>query len=293
MSRMIPSAAVEHCSEFNLFAPRRNSPFCPWLHSRAPTVRTHRLCNPVETTTPITSFPVRAVQYFRNRSNAIYNICSTTSEFCPGCNYYRVVGMMRSGELASFNPVVNGVEMPGTSSTSTHIVQDSFTYRVALNAQVFPFMSIYANYGTSFVAQTELSTDGRQLNPQTGTEFEVGSRLNFFSNRLTLDTAVYHLIKKNVAVARSNGVIDQAGERHSKGIEVELRGRLSQRLNFFANYGFTNARYDEFVSQDGDGAFAEVRGDVPGFVARHTARLWTTYDFPKGFGMSLDGRYLN
>ena len=30
------------------------------------------LFNPVETATPITSFPVSAVQYFRNRSNAIY-----------------------------------------------------------------------------------------------------------------------------------------------------------------------------------------------------------------------------
>ena len=88
-------------------------------------------------------------------------------------------------------------------------------------------------------------------------------------------------------------VIDQAGEQHSKGIEAELRGRLSQRLNFFANYGFTNAAYDEFVSQDGDGSFVEVRGHVPSFVARHTARLWTTYDFPKGFGVSLGGRYLS
>ena len=246
------------------------------------------LFNPVETATPITSFPVSAVQYFRNRSNAIY--------FQDYVRILPKLQLLAGGRydafrrIASFNPVVNGVETPGTP---TRIVQDPFTYRVALNAQVLPFMSIYTNYGTSFVAQTELSTDGRQLNPQTGAEFEVGDRFTFFNNRLTLDTAVYHLIEKNVAVARSNGVIDQAGEQHSKGIEAELHGRLSQRLNFFANYGFTNAGYDEFVSQDGDGSFVEVRGNFPSFVARHTARLWTTYDFPKGFGMSLGGRYLS
>jgi iron complex outermembrane receptor protein len=246
------------------------------------------LFNPVETATPITSFPVSAVQYFRNRSNAIF--------FQDYIRIFSKLQLLVGGRydafrrVASFNPVVNGEQTPGTP---THIVQDPFTYRVALNAQIFPFMSIYTNYGTSFVAQTELSTDGRQLNPQTGSEFEVGSRFNFFNNRLTLDTAVYHMIEKNVAVARSNGVIDQAGEQHSKGIEAELRGRLSQRLNFFGNYGFTNAAFDEFESQDGDGSFVEARGNVPSFVARHTARLWTTYDLPKGFGVSLGGRYLS
>jgi len=121
---------------------------------------------------------------------------------------------------------------------------------------------------------------------------EVGDRFNFFKNRVTLDTAVYHMIEKNVAVARSNGVIDQAGEQHSKGIEADLRGRLSQRLNFFANYGFTNAAYDEFVSQDGDGSFVEVRetcrASWPAILrgsGRHT-------NFPNGLGVCLGGRYL-
>ncbi len=245
------------------------------------------LYNPVETAIPTTSFPVSAVQYFRNRSNAIF--------FQDYLRILPKVQLLAGGRydafrrVASFNPVVNGVETPGAP---LYIVQDPFSYRVALNVQVFPFISIYTNYSTSFVAQTELSTDGRQLNPQTGAEFEVGTRFNFFKNRLTLDTAVYHMIEKNVAVARSNGVVDQAGEQHSKGIEADLRSRLSQRLNFFANYGFTNAAYDEFVSQDGDGSFVEVRGNVPSFVARHTARLWTTYDFPKGLGVSIGGRYL-
>ncbi len=245
------------------------------------------LYNPVETATAITSFPVSAVQYFRNRSNAIF--------FQDYVRIFPKIQLLAGGRydafrrVARFNPVVNGVQTPGAPM---YIVQDPFTYRVALNVQVFPSVSIYTNYSTSFVAQTELSTDGRQLNPQTGAEFEVGDRFNFFKNRVTLDTAVYHMIEKNVAVARSNGVIDQAGEQHSKGIEADLRGRLSQRLNFFANYGFTNAAYDEFVSQDGDGSFVEVRGNVPSFVARHTARLWTTYDFPNGLGVCLGGRYL-
>jgi iron complex outermembrane receptor protein len=246
------------------------------------------LYNPVETAVPITSFPVSAVQYFRNRSNAVF--FQDYVRILPKLEL--LVGGRYDGfrHIDSFSPVVNGVETPGAV---THIIQNPFTYRVALNAQVLPFMSIYTNYGTSFVAQTELSTAGNQLKPQSGSEFEVGDRFNFFKDRLTLDTAVYHMVEKNVAVARSNGVIDQAGEQHSKGIEAELRGRLSQRLNFFANYGFTNAAYDEFVSQDGDGSFVEVRGHVPSFVARHTARLWTTYDFPKGIGVSLGGRYLS
>src|SRR5260370_40461182 len=93
-----------------------------------------------------------AVQYFRNRSNAIF--------FQDYLRILPKVQLLAGGRydafrrVASFNPVVNGVETPGAP---LYIVQDPFSYRVALNVQVFPFISIYTNYSTSFVAQRELS----------------------------------------------------------------------------------------------------------------------------------------
>jgi iron complex outermembrane recepter protein len=246
------------------------------------------LYNPVETATPITSFPVSRFEYFKNHANAVY--------FQDYIRVYSKLQLLVGGRYdafrraASLNPVSNGVKTPGTP---TNIEQNPFTYRVAANYQALPFASIYTSYGTSFTAQTSLSTDGRQLLPQTGAQFEIGDRFNFFADRLTLDTAVYHIIEKNVAVALANGVITQAGEQHSKGIEAELRGRASQRINFFANYGFTNAAYDVFSAQQNNGDIVDVHGHLPSFVPRHTARVWATYDLPRGFGFSLGGRYLS
>ncbi len=245
------------------------------------------LYDPVETATPITSFPTSEVQYFKNHANAVYFQ-----------DYVRVrpqLQVLAGGRYDAFrrvssaNPVTDGAETPGTPQ---YIIQNPFTYRVAVNYQALPFASIYSSYGTGFTSQTTLSTDGRQLLPTTGAQFEVGDRFNFFGNRLTLDTSVYHIIEKNVDVALADGVITQAGEQFSKGIEAELRARASQRLNLFANYGFTNAAYNVFSAQENNGDIVNVAGHVPSFVARHTARLWTTYDLPHGFQVSVGGRYL-
>jgi len=107
-----------------------------------------------------------------------------------------------------------------------HIVQDPFTYRVALNVQVFPSISIYTTTAPP-LSRRRNSLRMAATQPQTGAEFEVGARFNFFKNRVTLGYRCVPHDRKECGGCRSNGVIDQAGEQHSKGIEADLRGRLS------------------------------------------------------------------
>jgi len=245
------------------------------------------LYNPVETTPLLRTFPVNRFQIFRNLSNAFY--------FQDYMRLHPKLQLLFGGRYDHFrrssitNPVINGVETPGTL---LHSGQNPFTYRAAMNAQVLPFMSVYASYATGFGAQTVPTST--PLKPETGNQLEVGQRFNFFQNRLSFDYAIYHIIKRNITVERDIGPIrffDQAGQAHSKGIDAELRGRATQRLQFFANYGFTQAAWDLFITQDGDGTLKNLRGRVTRFTPRHTARLWMTYDFPKGFGASLGAKY--
>jgi iron complex outermembrane recepter protein len=247
------------------------------------------LYNPVETATAITSFPPSDYDGLRNRSNAIY--------FQDYVNIHPKLQLLVAGRYDAYQhydfyyPVVNGVGVTGPPTDS--FAQNPFTYRVGINSQLFPMFSVYTSYSTSFQAQTEVSTAGNPLVPETGSQFEAGARLNLFQNRLSLDAAFYHIIQKHVAVEEADGTIEQAGQQYAKGAEVELRGRVSQRLTAYTSYGFTQTAYDSFISQDGDGTFENLRGFVPGLVPKHTARLWTNYEFPKGFGVSLGTRYVS
>ena len=102
-----------------------------------------------------------------------------------------------------------------------------------------------------------------------------------------MDTSVYRLVQKNIVVFRAIDIFDQNGQQSSNGFEVEVRGRAGQRLTVFGNYGFSDAQFDDFIS---DGV--DLRGNVPAFAPRHTARLWGTYEFPRGIGVSLGSRYV-
>jgi iron complex outermembrane receptor protein len=248
------------------------------------------LVNPVETATAVTSFPASRYDGLRNRSNAVY--------FQDYVRIHPKLQLLVGGRYDAYqhydflNPVVGGVEVIGPHQNV--FSQRPFTYRVGLNSQLLPFFSVYTSYSTSFTAQTGLSTTGNTLKPETGKQFEVGGRFNLFQDRLSLNVAWYHIIQKNIAVARANGEIDQAGQQYSKGVEVELRGRVSQRLNVFASYGFTQTAYDDFTTGSlFSSSIVNLRGFVPGLVPKHTARIWTNYDLPKGFGVSLGGRYLS
>ena len=246
------------------------------------------LLNPRETfTRKLTDFPPSRLDYFTNNVHAIF--FQDFVRFTPKLTALasgRYDGYRRE---ASRNPVVNGVE---TQGPVTRVAQDPFTYRLAANYQMLPIMGVYVSYGTSFHAQTSLSADGRDLKPETGNQIEFGQRFNLLHNRITLDTALFRIIKENVTVSRANGILDQAGRMRSKGFEAALNGRLSRKLSLRASYGFTQAQFEDFELEDGDGIVRNLRGRTPSFVPRHTESFWGIYDVSRQWQVAVGQRYL-
>jgi iron complex outermembrane receptor protein len=245
------------------------------------------LLNPVESfTRELTSFPPSRLDYFTNNVNAFF--FQDLMRFNP-----RLTGLV-SGRLDRFrrtafrNPVVNGVEGRGAV---TKVEQDPFTWRGALNGQITSFMSLYGSYGTSFRPQTSLSADGKQLDPETGDQYEIGQRFDLLQGRMTLNTSLFWINKENVTVSRANGIFDQAGRVRAKGWEADLRGRMTRTLQVMASYGFTQSQFKDFELEDGDGVTRNLRGRIPSFVPKHTARLWAVQDLPKGWAVAVGPRY--
>ncbi len=244
--------------------------------------------NPQETfTRQLTNFPPSRFDYFTNNVNAFF--------FQDFMRFNQRVTALVSGRYDGFrrtsfrNPVVNGVE--GTGAV-TKVSQDPFTWRGALNVQALNFMSIYGSYATSFRPQTSLSADGKQLNPETGDQYEIGQRFDLLRGRMTLNTSLFWINKENVTVSRANGIFDQAGKVRAKGFEADLRGRATRSLQILASYGFTQSQFQDFELEDGDGVTRNLRGRIPAFVPKHTARLWAVQDLPKGWAVAVGPRYI-
>jgi iron complex outermembrane recepter protein len=246
------------------------------------------LLNPRETFfTQLTTFKPSRLDYFNINQHAFY--------FQDFIKVTQKLTFLGSGRIDAFrrnayrNPIVNGVE---TNGAITRVAQNPFTYRLAANYRVLPTVGLYLSYGTSFRAQTSLSADGKNLKPESGKQVEFGQRFDFLRDRITLNTALFHIVKKNVTVSRANGIFDQAGQMTSRGFEADLKGRITPRFSVKAAYGFTQAQFDDFELEDGDGVTRNIRGATPAFVPRHTASFWGVYDVSRQLQVAIGQRYL-
>lgn len=175
-----------------------------------------------------------------------------------------------------------------TTGATTFRQAEAVTGRIGAVYQVLPQFAFYASYGTAFKPLTQVPSDGRNLDPETGDQVEIGQRFEFFRQRLRLTTAAFQINRKNVAIARGGGIFDQAGAQRSRGVEAEIEVAPLERLRILANYGYTDSVYKTFVSGS-----VNLAGRVPEFVPRHTGSVWTTYDLKNGLGFGVGGRALS
>ncbi|WP_158511090.1 TonB-dependent siderophore receptor [Azospirillum thiophilum] len=149
-----------------------------------------------------------------------------------------------------------------------------------------PALSFYANTARSFRPNSSITSAYGSLPPETGTSHELGAKFEL-AQGITGTLALYTARKKNVAYAETvNGttVYRTAGLVRSRGVELDLAGQLTERLQLIGSYGFTDAK----VLDDPDYAGKQLAN-----VARQTAAVYLAYDhgalFGSGGGLRLGG----
>ncbi|MEH2071662.1 MAG: TonB-dependent siderophore receptor [Nostoc sp.] len=161
--------------------------------------------------------------------------------------------------------------------------QEAFSPRVGIVYQPIEPVSLYASYSRSFTPQGGQDFDGNLFQPERGTQYEVGVKVDL-NDKLSTTLALYDLTRSNVLtgdpdLARRNlGFFVQVGEQRSRGIEFNVSGEILPGWNIIANYAFT----DSTITKDND---LPVGNELDN-VAKHSATLWTTYEIQSG---SLQG----
>ncbi len=118
--------------------------------------------------------------------------------------------------------------------------------------------------GTAEPADVEAAT---WYKPEVSWNYEVGTHLNLFANRLQADASLFYMDTRDQQVSKMSAgglgrVTVNSGRSRSLGGEASLRWTITDGLQAQAAYGFTDARF-----RDG--------GYVP-FVPRHTFSVGAT-----------------
>ncbi len=176
----------------------------------------------------------------------------------------------------------SGTSFNGISNASRPLDKDDqkLTGRAGLGYVFDNGIAPYISYATSF-EPVPVPTSGQLLEPTTGKQLEVGVKYQpegwdgFFS------VAAYDLRQQNVSntVALPGGgtTIEQIGEVHVKGLELEAVTSLSDGLDLRAAYTYTDAE----ISGKTD------NGNRHDNLPEHAASLWLDYTVQDG--SALDG----
>ncbi|PIT05838.1 TonB-dependent receptor [Bradyrhizobium nitroreducens] len=151
-------------------------------------------------------------------------------------------------------------------------LNDQLSYYISYTQSLKPTSTIAA-FTTGFVVDSTIA-------PEEGTQWETGLKFDV-NKRLSGTLAAYDIEKKNVLVLDDIGngksAARTSGAARSRGVELDVTGRLSDQWSMIGSYGYTDARLinDPVVGN------AKLLN-----AAMNTASLYLVYDF----GDALAGR---
>ncbi|MEX2303561.1 MAG: TonB-dependent siderophore receptor [Bryobacterales bacterium] len=159
--------------------------------------------------------------------------------------------------------------------------------------------TIYSSYGSSLNPSLEglsYTTGGAaapELDPEKTYTIELGTKWDFFQNRLLLSGALFQVTKHN---ARTPGILPDDppqvldGRQRVRGVELGATGYITPAWMVFGGYSYLDSEIIETNNP------AEL-GNVFPMTPDHSFNLWTTYTFPwkvtLGGGVRYVGRRYN
>ena len=105
-------------------------------------------------------------------------------------------------------------------------------------------LSFYAAYGSGFRSNIAITPALRTAAPETSKSYEIGAKFTLFDNALTGTLALFALDKQNVLAAdpANPGFSSTIGKAASKGIELDIGGKLPGAIDVLFSYAYVDAQ---------------------------------------------------
>ncbi len=184
---------------------------------------------------------------------------------------------------------------PKTGSSTSSQDGSETSAQAGLVYRISEAVSAFANYSESFEPNFDLDRYSQVLPPETGEGFELGLKTDLFDS-LSLNLAAFEITKRDVATADPAALPTDpnpfgstaSGEQRSRGLEVDVSGRITPNWQVFGAYGYTDS---EITKSNNSDEGLPVVG-----APDHTASLWATYAMPdgalRGLTLSLGVQYV-
>jgi len=132
------------------------------------------------------------------------------------------------------------------STASQH--QTAFSPRLGVTYLATPAVALFANASKSFRPNPGTDASGNAFSPEHGRAVEAGIKFESADHRSAATLALFDIRKRNVLTTDPSNTSFQiaAGEARSRGVELDMAGRLGQHWRVNGSFAFTDAE----VTQD-------------------------------------------
>lgn len=120
--------------------------------------------------------------------------------------------------------------------------------------------SVYTTTGKSFRPNTGVDINGDTFEAEEGVSLETGLKFESLNKRFGGTLSLYQIDKQNVLTGSdpSGNYSIAAGEVRSKGIELDINGKVTNNVKISTNYAYTNTE----ITKDSGGAVDYLTGNV-------------------------------
>lgn len=160
---------------------------------------------------------------------------------------------------------------------SDNKASNHFTPYAAVLYDVNPVWTVYASYSTMFTPLSSYQrVDGSTLDPQEGRQIELGAKAGLLDGRALLTASIYNMSDVNRRMedpAYPNYYVNR-GKVRSRGLDLELTGRLAPGWEAQLGYTYQNSKYVRDKNNAGQ------RWEF--WEPRHNLKLWGLRRFEAG-----------
>ena len=232
---------------------------------------------------PVTGFaPERGLAYTRGQTNTVGLYAFDTVEL--GNRWQFNAGLRWEYDDATYK----AEDAAGVVTTDLSTNDGLFSGKAGLLYQLTSAANVYLSFGSTVTppgtANFTLSSQPNNQNnpnvdPQKSRNYEIGSKIGFYENKLTLTCAVFRTDNENVIYTVDATAIppifNQDDRQRVQGFTIGSLGQITPQWQVMASFGYLNTRQ---ISQN-----PLNNGKRLVLTPEFSGSLWTSYAFPRWF----------
>lgn len=193
------------------------------------------------------------------------------------------------GTIASMMGLADTVEATGEESYSAILPKAALEYRFTRDFNVYA--SVTAGYKPGGFQTHSAAAADESYDSEHTWNYEVGMKSSFFDNKLDINVAAFYTQMEDQQlfqlISGSTAIVQNAGESHSMGVELEARTRPVQGLELFGSYGWLKTEID-----DAGDSSATFDGAESSFAPTYKASLGGQYTFENGVFARVENEFI-